>query len=99
MVRGTGRAGGICDNISGGTVINCANYGEVSAPVFAQIVSYDAKYLMGVYPEENAVSDIFSGVFIRKALLGDTYKEQLNAGIDTMIEEGVLQEEEATKWQ
>ena len=54
---------------------------------------------MGVYPEENAVSDIFSGVFIRKALLGDTYKEQLNAGIDTMIEEGVLQEEEATKWQ
>ena len=99
LVRGTGRAGGICDNISGGTVINCANYGEVSAPVFAQIVSYDAKYLMGVYPEENAVSDIFSGVFIRKALLGDTYKEQLNAGIDTMIEEGVLQEEEATKWQ
>lgn len=98
-VSGTGRAGGICDNISGGAVINCVNYGQVSAPVFAQIVSYDAKYLLGVYPEENAFSDIFSGIYIGKALLGETPRERLNAGIDGLIEEGVLQEEEATKWQ
>lgn len=51
-VSGTGRAGGICDNIGSGSVINCVNYGQVSAPTAAQIVSYNAKNLMAVYPAE-----------------------------------------------
>ncbi|MCM1237164.1 MAG: hypothetical protein NC489_44410 [Ruminococcus flavefaciens] len=63
-IIGTGRAGGICDNFTGGSVVNCVNYGDVFAPQSAQIVSYNAGSLVNVYPSEDAVSATFQGIFV-----------------------------------
>lgn len=98
-VSGTARAGGICDNIGSGSVINCVNYGQVSAPVAAQIVSYNAKNLMAVYPVEGAYTDTFSGVCVDVPISGNSPAEQLNAGMDMLLDAEVITGEEATKWQ
>lgn len=98
-VSGTGRAGGICDNIGSGSVINCVNYGQVSAPIAAQIVSYNAKNLMAVYPAEGAFTDYFSGMYIDMPISGNSPAEQLNEGIDMLLDAGVITGEEAIKWQ
>lgn len=98
-VTGTGRAGGICDNIGNGSVINCVNYGLVSAPVAAQIVSYSAKNLMAVYPVEGAFTDYFTGIYIDMPISGNSPAEQLNAGIDMLLDSEVITGEETTKWQ
>lgn len=97
-VQGTGRAGGICDNLSGGAVINCVNDGQVSAPVSAQIVSYDAGLLLLVCPEEGACTDYFTGIFPDWSVYGNSIQEQLNAGLDILTEEGVVTEEEVVRW-
>lgn len=98
-VSGTGRAGGICDNIESGSVINCVNYGQVSAPVAAQIVSYKAKNLIAIFPAEGAFTDVFSGAYIDMPISGNSPEEQLNAGIDMLLDAEVITWEEATKWQ
>lgn len=98
-VSGTGRAGGICDNIGSGSVINCVNYGQVNAPVAAQIVSYNAKNLMAVYPVEGAFTDYFTGIYIDMPISGNSPAEQLNAGIDMLLDAEVITRKEATKWQ
>ena len=78
--------------------MNCANYGEVSAPCTAQIVSYSAKNLVNVYPQENAYSEFFSGVHKQFEIGADASGLQfLNEGLEyiyeyELFEIGVLKE-------
>ncbi len=83
-VKGSGRAGGICDNFSNGTIVNCVNLGEITAPVSAQIVSYNAKSVINVYPEKSAFTDFFQGTFF--CGIEESEKEDLFAVLNTGID-------------
>lgn len=91
-VIGAGRAGGICDNFSGGSIVNCANYGAVFAPQSAQIVSYNADNVLNVYPVQEAVSADFQGIFMNYYSMPDeqTISGFLNNGVQFLNEVQIL---------
>lgn len=99
-VHGSGRAGGICDNFSGGIVVNCANYGDVSGEHCAQIVSYNAGQLINVFPADNAFSSDFNGSF-------SNYTNEdmsdvnilLNRGIDYLNKSKAFKDYAIKKWE
>lgn len=64
-IVGKKRAGGICDNFSGGSIINCANLSSVQAPISGNIVSYSAKNLINVYNCLDMYNEFFSGSYIQ----------------------------------
>ncbi len=97
-VRGTGRAGGIVDNLGEGAVINCVNFGQVEAPVSACAVSYDAGWIISVYPHERACTDYFTGSFFAGVMEGNSPQELLNAGIEMLVEEGIIRKEDVAVW-
>ena len=99
-VVGSVRAGGICDNFSGGSIVNCVNYGEVSAPQSAQIVSYNASSVMNVYPIQEAVSADFQGIFVNYYSMPEeqTISSFLNKGIQFLDEMQVLPTVELDYW-
>lgn len=83
-ITGNIRAGGICENFKGGSIINCANQGTISAPQNAEILSYDAQNVINVYPYVNACSQNFAGSLMQfdyKKETNDVY-EFLNSGIE-----------------
>ncbi len=98
-VIGTERAGGICDNFSGGSIVNCVNYGEVSAPQSAQIVSYDASNVMHVFPIEDAVSANFQGTIVNYSTSNKNgIFEFLNDGIQNLNKMQILPTVELKYW-
>lgn len=99
-VVGTGRAGGICDNFSGGNVINCVNLGEIDAPCKGELVSYSAKYVINGFPEENAFTDNFKGSFSNYFSINtDNIYELLNNGIDYMLKMEMFTEYNLKYWE
>lgn len=98
-VIGTARAGGICDNFSGGSIVNCVNYGEVYAPQSAQIVSYNADSIMNVYPTQDAISTNFQGIFVNSSASGEKgIYEFLNDGIQYLNTMQLLPTVELKYW-
>lgn len=98
-VTGSGRAGGICDNFSGGIVVNCANYGEVTGNQTAQIVSYNAKNVINVYPMEDAISSTFQGTIYNYLAMDVTdVFDLLNSGIDYLEQENAFQNYGLKRW-
>lgn len=83
-IIGTGRAGGICDNFTGGTIMNCANFGEVSAPCSAQIVAYNVSDLINVYPEEKSYTTFFTGGYKQPVIFDEkeSVLQWLNDGVE-----------------
>lgn len=99
-IIGNGRAGGICDNFSGGAIINCINYGDVYAAQSAQIVSYDAGYVINVFPDDNAVSANFRGLFANYVATKEhTITTFLNEGICYLYTMDVFPDKELIFWQ
>lgn len=97
-IIGTGRAGGICDNFSGGLVANCVNAGNVQAPLSGQIVSYNAKYVINVFPQTDAVSPVFTGSLSNYTMDGGQIYEMLNAGVDYLEEMESFTDYELRHW-
>lgn len=98
-VIGRGRAGGICDNFSGGSIVNCINYGDVYAVQSSQIVSYDARYVINVFPDDNAVTTDFHGFFANYTTAnGHTISSFLNEGIHCLYIMNVFPDKELTFW-
>jgi hypothetical protein len=98
-IIGSGRAGGICDNFTGGSVINCINYGNVSAAESAQIISYNADYCLNVFPIENAVNANYRGILANYISSNDVdYRDFLNKGIEYLHSADILPESELKYW-
>lgn len=98
-VTGSGRAGGICDNFSGGMIANCVNCGTVSGGICAQIVSYNAASVINAFPAGNAVAPDFSGTISNYTAedMTDVYA-LLNSGIDYFSSAGALTQYDLKYW-
>lgn len=99
FVKGTIRAGGICDNLGDGSVINCVNKGEIEAPTAAQLVSYSAKRLIGSQLDRDAFADCYEGIYINLPVVDEGITESLNQGIDILVNAEIIAEEEVVKWE
>lgn len=98
-VIGHGRAGGICDNFSEGAIINCVNYGDVYAAQGAQIVSYNARYVINVFPNTNAVTSNFHGFFKNYTTANEyNISSFLNEGILCLCDWNVFPDKELNVW-
>ena len=60
-VYGTGRAGGIADNFSGGRIICCANSGQVDSGTVGSITSYTAREVYGCHGTGELINGNFRG--------------------------------------
>lgn len=97
-ITGSARAGGICDNLNGGTILNCVNAGKVTAPNAAPIVSYSAGKVISVFPSKSALPKTFKGEYTGVNLQGTTVYEQLNSGIKQLIQSGTIDADDASLW-
>lgn len=97
-VSGTGRAGGICDNINGGSVLNCANTGKIAAPISSEIVSYQAGLVSAIYPNTGVLPFTFSGEYIDIKLSGEDVKDILNSGLDMLVDTQIVDRKDVTWW-
>ena len=98
-VIGHGRAGGICDNFSGGAIVNCINYGDVYAAQSSQIVSYNARYVINVFPDDNAVAASFQGFFTNyTSANAQGISAFLNEGIRCLYDMDVFPDRKLTFW-
>lgn len=89
-ISGTERAGGICDNFSEGTLVNCANFGEIKCnKVSSPICAYNARTIIGIYPEEDMLPETFDGEYVNIKMDGDSTSEILNSGIDGLKEKSI----------
>lgn len=87
-IIGRKRAGGICDNFSKGSVINCANIGEIESPISGGIVSYSGKNLINVYSYDDAYNENFTGSYIQlnDGNAYDNFKDFLSDGVRVINE-------------
>lgn len=84
-IVGKERAGGICDNFSGGTLVNCANFGSIESKKGAfPICAYNASKIIVTYPNGEIFPDTFDGEYIDAELTGNSVAEILNKGIDSL---------------
>ena len=97
-VIGKSRAGGIADNFSKGTIINCVNEGKVEAPVRGEIISYDAANIIAVHSELTDFPDTFSGDYIEYNSTKEKIRDKLNDGLSHLISEKVLERSAVKKW-
>jgi len=97
-ITGTVRAGGIADNFTGGTIINCVNLGLVNAPNSNSIVSYNASDVTSVYPD-TVFPDSFDGTYTVYSIDGDSTEEILNSGIEALLEDHVIREGDTKLWE
>lgn len=97
-IKGTARAGGICDNLCDGSVINCANSGKIEAPNAAQLVSYNAKRIIAAHLDQSAFTDCFEGVYINLPVFEESIDECLNRGIDILVNAEIIAENGVVKW-
>lgn len=97
-VTGKSRAGGIADDFSGGTIVNCVNAGKVEAPVRGEIVSYDAANIIAVHSENPAFPKTFTGGYIEYNSSKTTVTDKLNDGIFRLISEKVVDRSAVKKW-
>ena len=95
-VTGISRAGGICDNLGSGSMVNCVSMGEVTAPI-SGIISYNASYIASVYP--SVFPESFQGAYYSVVTEGSTASEMLNNGLNQLIDEGMLNRKDVTWWQ
>lgn len=98
FLKGTTRAGGICDNLGNGSVINCVNNGKIEAPNSAQLVSYSAKRLIGAHLDKDAFTDCFGGVYINLPVFEESLNACLNQGIDILVDAQIIDADEVVKW-
>lgn len=98
LIVGENRAGGICDNFDGGYLIDCVNYGLITAPEAFQICSYNAEKIAGIYPNNNAVSETFTGEILEIYLEGNSISEKLNDGIAKLLPYNLINPRQITQW-
>ncbi|MCD7761928.1 MAG: hypothetical protein LUI14_01790 [Lachnospiraceae bacterium] len=95
-VDATDRAGGIGDNLTDGTVINCWSDASLSADVTGGIVSYNASLVSCCFSSSDCVpSETFSGEVSESTATGDALKNvvrKLNRNLVTLIFSGDYQE-------
>ncbi len=96
-IKGGGRAGGIIDHFSGGTVMCCVNEGKLSAPITADICSFTVGNLWAT-DDENNITENFAGNFHELKMEGETIEERLNAGLEELIEQGVIDRTDVRFW-
>ena len=92
------RAGGIADNFSRGTIINCVNEGKVESPVRGKIISYDAANIIAIHSEKPDFPARFSGNYIEYNSSGKKITDKLNDGLSHLISEKVLDRTSVKKW-
>lgn len=97
-VSATKRAGGICDNFEGGSIVNCANVGKVTAPTCGPIFSYGAECVQSIYPFDAHLPETFKGTYEPVEMQGETVQEILNSGLKQLNEQGSLVQGEAADW-
>ena len=96
-IKGGGRAGGIIDHFNGGMVMCCVNEGELSAPITAEICSFTVGNLWATDDDRN-ITENFSGSFHELKMEGETIEERLNAGLEELIEQGVIDRNDVRFW-
>lgn len=72
----TTRCGGIADNLGGGKIISCVNYGNLTCDVkegIGGISSYSAGEVYACYSTENPTSEVFTGQVYRTKKVKDVY--------------------------
>ena len=98
-VTGTDRAAGICEVFYDDVIINCLNEGSISAPISAGIVSgYGDTKVYCAEEKKSNVSTMFGGSYVSLSVTGETIHEKLNSGLDELISQGVLKEDDVTRW-
>jgi len=100
VVSGAKRAGGICDNFNG-VVVNCVNYGEVTAPFAAGITSYNTRALVNTYSETDTYVDAtFKGINIQIIDVENCTDliDYLNRGIDYLESQEMFDYELLKRW-
>ena len=93
-VKGTTRAGGICDNFVGGELINCV--GSKAAQT-SPVLGYDASRVMAIYPADSLPAT-FTGEYTAVEMVGEDPRERLNDGLQKLIDMGALDASEAAFW-
>lgn len=93
-LNAAGRAGGICDNLSG-KVINCVFTGNMKGYTTG-IISYNSSMAIGIYPDVLPIT--FCGTLVQVNLTGDNPCTQLNNGINELIERGILNRKDVRIW-
>ena len=97
-VTGKSRAGGIADNFSKGTIINCVNEGKVDAPVRGEIISYNAANIIAVHSEKTDFPKTFTGSYIEYNSAKEKIRDKLNDGLSHLISEKVIDRSSVKKW-
>ena len=89
-IIGEGRAGGIADNFSGGTIFACYNAGSVEAPISGGICSYNAEEIYYcVSFNNNLVTDTFVGLLTDSVEYSEVSQDAvklLNSGLSVVRE-------------
>ena len=100
-ISATGRAGGICDNLGRGQIVNCAFCGVLDAPTIGGITSYSSRIIMHSSSNIEPYNNNCSGRIVDCLKINQETdaKKFLNDGISILSKEEIVQTVDLTVWE